>query len=263
MPANAVGGSINVVSKSGFSRPKPLFRYEIFGTMTALGVTEDVGRRLRAARAPVIELADGTLLMIVNDYNRPDGKTRIWARAFCLRSTDRGATWAQQGLVGDGEADRLHFLEPAWVRLRDERIVAMLRTRGEGSGATREEPPAGFLFQSVSADDGRTWSKPQKTPLWGFPAHLLELRDGRVLCAYGYRQKPYGVRATLSPDGGRTWDAPSEIIVRDDGGSVDLGYPVSVQLADGRVLMAYYFNQLKPGVPESTIRYIAGTFLQL
>lgn len=216
-----------------------------------------------AARAPVIELPDGTLLMIVNDYHRPDGKTRIWARAFCLRSTDRGATWTQQGMVGDGEADRLHFLEPGWVRLRDGRIIAMLRTRGEGEPSTREAPPAGFLFQSVSADDGRTWSMPEKTPLWGFPAHLLELRDGRVLCAYGYRQKPYGVRATLSRDGGRTWDASGEIIVRDDGGSVDLGYPVSVQLADGRVLMAYYFNQLKPGDPESTIRYIAGTFLQL
>lgn len=47
MPANAVGGSINVISKSGFSRPKPLFRYEVFGTMTALGGTEDVGRRLQ------------------------------------------------------------------------------------------------------------------------------------------------------------------------------------------------------------------------
>jgi sialidase-1 len=216
-----------------------------------------------AARAPVIELADGSLLLIVNDYHRPDGKTRIWARIFCLRSTDQGATWQRHGLVGDGAADRLHFLEPGWVRLRSGRLIAMLRTRGEGPANTREAPPAGYLFQSVSDDDGRTWSKPQPTPLWGFPAHLLELRDGRVLCAYGYRQKPYGVRATLSHDGGRTWDAAREIIVRDDGGTSDLGYPVSIQLADGRVLLAYYFNQEEPGDPASGPRYVAGTFLRL
>jgi hypothetical protein len=216
-----------------------------------------------AARAPVLELADGSLLMIVNDYNRPDGKNRVWARVYCLRSTDRGATWVKQGEVGDGAADRLHFLEPGWVRLRSGRIIAMLRTRAEGAAESREKPPAGYLFQTVSEDEGRTWSKPVRTPMWGFPAHLLELRDGRVLCAYGYRQPPFGVRATLSRDGGRTWDVAGEIVVRDDGGSSDLGYPVSVQLSDGTVLMAYYFNQERPGEPESTTRYIAGTRLRL
>jgi hypothetical protein len=207
----------------------------------------------------VLEQADGSLLLIANDYNRPDGRTRVWARVFCLRSTDGGATWTEHGRVGDGAAERLHFLEPGWVRRRDGRIIAMLRTRGEGAAETREVPPAGFLFQSDSADGGRTWSKPQPTPLWGFPAHLLELRDGRILCSYGYRQKPYGVRATFSGDGGRTWDVARELVVRDDGGSPDLGYPVSVELADGTVLLAYYFNQEKPGSLESTVRYIAGT----
>jgi len=207
--------------------------------------------------------ASGSLLLIVNDYHRPDGKTRVWARIYCLRSTDRGATWTQQGQVGDGAADRLHFLEPGWVRLRNGRLIAMLRTRGEGAANVREAPPAGFLFQSVSDDEGRTWTKPQATPLWGFPAHLLELRDGRVLCAYGYRQKPYGVRATLSHDGGRTWDAAREIVVRDDGGNSDLGYPFSVQLPDGTVLMAYYFNQERPGDLASSPRYVAGTRLRL
>ena len=51
--------------------------------------------------------------------------------------------------------------------------------------------------------EGRTWSQPIKTAMWGFPAHLLELRDGRILCTYGYRRKPYGVRASISKDGAR------------------------------------------------------------
>ncbi len=37
MPANAVGGSINMVSKSGFNRATPLFRYNVFATLQAKG----------------------------------------------------------------------------------------------------------------------------------------------------------------------------------------------------------------------------------
>lgn len=35
MPANAVGGSVNVISKSGFSRPSPLFTYNLYTTYSA------------------------------------------------------------------------------------------------------------------------------------------------------------------------------------------------------------------------------------
>ncbi|WP_414662864.1 TonB-dependent receptor [Horticoccus sp. 23ND18S-11] len=36
MPANAVGGGINMVTKSGFSRKKPLLTYNIYGTVSTL-----------------------------------------------------------------------------------------------------------------------------------------------------------------------------------------------------------------------------------
>jgi len=42
-----------------------------------------------------------------------------------------------------------------------------------------------------------------------------------------------------------------------------LASPVSLQLPDGRILMAYFFNQEKPGEPESKTRFIAGSFLDL
>ncbi len=47
------------------------------------------------------------------------------------------------------------------------------------------------------------------------------------------------MRARLSRDGGRTWDR--EIILRQDGGGRDLGYPRSVQRRDGKVVTVYYF----------------------
>jgi len=48
-----------------------------------------------------------------------------------------------------------------------------------------------------------------------------------------------------------------EFVIRDDGGTTDLGYPWSVQLDGRRVLVVYYFN--RDGGP----RHIAGSVLEL
>ncbi len=209
-------------------------------------------------RTQAMELPDGTLMLVEQDLEGTSViNTAGYARVFCIRSRDHGTTWGDPTLIGDGAADHLQLYEPSLIRLRSGRLITMCRTDHS------ENPAGGHLFESISDDDGRTWSKPRQTPMWGFPAHILELRDGRLLCSYGYRRAPYGVRAVLSSDRGETWDFAHELIVRDDGGSSDLGYPVSIQLADGTVLMAYYFNQQKPGDLDSKTRYIAGTFLKL
>src|SRR5688572_18686569 len=46
MPANAVGGMINVVSKSGFSRRDPQFNYSVFGLLTTIEPISSLGREL-------------------------------------------------------------------------------------------------------------------------------------------------------------------------------------------------------------------------
>jgi sialidase-1 len=89
---------------------------------------------------------------------------------------------------------------------------------------------------------------PLRTPIWGYPPHLLELRDGRILCSYGHRRPPLGVQAVLSADGGEAWDVAHPAVLRDDGETRegreahDLGYPVSVELPDGTILTVYYLT---------------------
>jgi Neuraminidase (sialidase) len=53
------------------------------------------------------------------------------------------------------------------------------------------------------------------------------------------------VCACLSDDGGQTWGPP--IVLRDDGGNHDLGYPRVVQRRDGAIVTAYYFNEQAEG----------------
>ncbi len=172
---------------------------------------------------PIVELGDGALLL-------PQSEEALDPpQAFVVRSTDAGRTWGNATLVAKN--DRVGFWEPALLVLSSGRIISMLRTHKAGDY---------HLHQSVSFDGGWTWTNARKTPMRGYPAHMLQLTEGRILCAYGYRFEPYGIRACLSSDEGETWDIENELIIRDDLPNADLGYPTSAQLEDGTIFTTYY-----------------------
>ena len=144
--------------------------------------------------------------------------------AFALRTADAGASWQLIPIArirGD-----LGFNETFLHLLSDGRILALIRTTA----------PDGHLYRSLSADGGATWSEPERTPIWGYPAHVIDLPDGALLCAYAHRRHPFGVRASITHDGGATWKP--EKVLRDDSAGV-VGYPTSVQLGDGTIFTAY------------------------
>ncbi len=75
----------------------------------------------------------------------------------------------------------------------------------------------------------------------GAPAHFLELSNGAVLLTYSYRVGTRGVRGCLSYDGGVTWDTEEfEISNNTSTKNNDLGYPSTVELADGTLITVYY-----------------------
>ena len=181
-----------------------------------------------------VRLPDGTHVLPFHGRMAEDTTDKV----FIVRSKDGCRTWSDPTIVADDPVVSFH--EPAVARLRSGRLLAMLRTADAD----------GYLYQTSSEDDGRTWSGLRRTELWGHPAHILQLKSGSVLCAYGYRREPYGVRVAFSADDGETWD---ERTLRDDGLRGDLGYPASVQLADERILTVYYFHD------EEGVRFIAGS----
>jgi hypothetical protein len=193
----------------------------------------------------VLELPNGHLLMGIygGDYG---GNV---SRAYTVRSTDGGYTWSQPALIARDPEGKISFEEPALARLSNGRLVAILRSGEPGNYQ--------YLHRAFSDDQGYTWHSLEQTPMWGHPAHVLTLPDGRLVCAYGYRRPPYGVRACLSLDGGQTWDMQYEVVLRDDGGSRDLGYPCTARLNDGTLLTVYYIHG------EDGTRHIAGTHWSL
>jgi hypothetical protein len=136
---------------------------------------------------------------------------------------------------------------PTAARVSDNEILCVVRRRLR---------PTAWLSACFSGDDGRSWTalpNPADDLGVGNPASLIKLADGRMCLTYGVRAEPYRMCAKLSSDGGRSWS--DEIVLRDDGGSGDLGYPRSVQRPNGKVVTVYYFWDKATG-PE---RYIAAT----
>jgi len=87
-----------------------------------------------------------------------------------------------------------------------------------------------------------------KTEMSGLPPHLIRLDDGKLVNVYGRRQKErgFGEFATISDDGGATWDVANEICLAPSHCG-DLGYPASCVLADGDILTVFY-QQSRPGL---------------
>jgi hypothetical protein len=177
-----------------------------------------------------IPMADGRLIF-VGTGGGPGPSERIVVE----ESADDGVTWQRIGNVPSPAS--FHADEPHVVECGDGRLVALFRN---------EHPDFSqrFLGQSESGDGGRTWSLIRLTQMWGYPPHLSRLKDGRLLAVYGHRRAPFGHRACLSRDHGRTWDP--EIVLVDDAPDGDLSYPSSAQLEDGTILTVYYQKE-QPG----------------
>ncbi|RYZ83285.1 MAG: exo-alpha-sialidase [Proteobacteria bacterium] len=209
------------------------------------------------SREPVIELSDGSL-----GISAYFGSPATPDRAVFVRSFDGGNTWGDLSVIAQDDAHPrsdligLNFNETAIADLGQGRMIAMIRCDESFTttdGIFMPVGGVGSFHTAYSFNSGLSWSRPKSTEIFGQPAHLLPLSDGRVLCTYGYRKKPYGIRAIISYDRGMTWDMKNEIILRDDGLSWDLGYPMTLQLSDGAFFTVYYMSD------KNGIRYIEGT----
>ena len=77
----------------------------------------------------------------------------------------------------------------------------------------------------------------------GCPGHLLGLGDGRILATVGTRwEGQMGCMARILDPEARDLDTAPGLVVRADSADSDCGYPWSIELMDGRVLVVYYYT---------------------
>lgn len=215
---------------------------------------------LSATNASTVR-SDGRSLLFLTSSS-PDGWTR---RSLVYASADGGHEWTFLSFItpkfDDGSADGPwhstfrfgghRFYYPRGIQLSDGRLLCTVRCQRD---------PRGVMWTEIyeSRDGARTWQFLSRVNDWGAPSDICEMADGRIAVVYTYRLAPYGLRAKISEDGGRTWGA--ELILRDDGGSWDLGYPRLMERSAGELLVVYYFNSKHdPIQANGGVRHICRT----
>lgn len=201
------------------------------------------GRPLPAYnRGAMYEGANGRIFWVVAAMDSdPPRKTSN----HLLVSDDRGTTWRYSAPVAV-DAKVVFNEASAYVTPKGD-VVAFLRT-------------ANFEDQACiarSSDGGKTFQPWEGMGFKGHPLQATRLPDQRVLLVYGYRHKPFGIRARILNAECTDYATAPEIVLREDGGTTDIGYPWSVVADERRVLVVYYFN-LANGP-----RHIAGTMLEI
>jgi len=170
----------------------------------------------------IVAAPDGALMMAA--YGAPrDASDRF--DAIVLRSHDGGASWGDESAVATGAS------ELALCVAAPDHLIGAVR-RGKGDTAIVH-----------SRDGGRRWTAPVVATRAGeHPADLCVLRQtGRLLLTFGRRRRPLGCGALTSGDRGASWDLDREVLLAGDGIGNDVGYPSTVQLADGTLVTAVYF----------------------
>ena len=215
------------------------------------GITwEDQVNSIASAPHGPIQLQDQRLLFVGNE------KYHGHKRMVSVHSEDDGRSWQLLGTFPDLREQNGHlpYSEPHVTELIDGTIITLWRYEPQirefehctcnvdsiGYCTCGSEDQLNYMHQSESRDGGRTWTIPHRTPLWGYPPHIIRLRNNQLLTTYGRRWSPPGQRACISHDEGNTWDSENEIVLRDDAPSGDLGYPATVEIEPGELLTVYY-----------------------
>ena len=193
-------------------------------------------------RGALCEAKDGRIFWVVASSDSPALKK---TSVHLMISSDKGLSWNYACRVATDTA--ASFNETSIYETPNGDLVAFLRTADMDDQAC----------MARSIDKGMSFSPWMKMCFQGHPLHALRLPDNRVLLTYGYRHPPFGIRARILNPECTDFETAPEIILRDDGGNGDLGYPWSVLLDEHHVLVTYYFNT------NDGPRHIAGTILEI
>ena len=190
---------------------------------------------VNSPHGPIV-LRDGRLLYL--------GKA-LWqdGRIGACDSTDDGQTWnwlSQIPTRAGNSVQKYHELHG--VETATGTIVCHIRNENEQNSKE--------TLQTESSDGGKTWSTLHSIGVWGFPSHLLKLKNDDLLMTYGHRRASIGIQARNSRDHGASWSEAMALTT--DGKSSDIGYPSSVQCDDGSLVTAWY--EVLPGTPLAQLR---------
>ncbi len=198
----------------------------------------------------VVELGDGRWLAPTATWRAWNGDHPSGDQAVVLISDDRGESWPGFGRTFDGRQTGLTHLEQSVLEMQDGRVLAVSWVYDVKSGSNLPSEYA------VSRDRGESFGEPARTGFNAQTCKVVQLQDGRLLCAYRRNDQP-GLWATLARLDGDRWTNLSEAPLwqgaqsgmsgRSPAGEelsgLKFGYPSLRQVTPGEVLLLFWCRE--------------------
>ena len=198
---------------------------------------------------------DGRFVYVGTTFNPEGGNDNNLA---CYVEGDDGEFYLAGKIedVGFAYGKEVCSCEPHCLVLPDGKIIVHIRVQSE-PGENEDHSSIFTLYQSESTDGGKTFTKPHLIVddiNCGAPAHLLRLKNGTIISAFGYRSEPYGIKVICSFDEGKSWSEPC-MIYNNNSIALDIGYPSSVELENGDILTVFYARP-EEGAPAEIMQVV-------
>lgn len=177
-----------------------------------------------------VMLKDGTLLCPTSSEDHG------WRVHFEM-TKDGGRTWSRTEAINDGK--EFSAIQPSVLFLKDGRLQILCRSKN------------GYILESFSSDQGKTWSplKATSLPNPNSGTDAVTLKDGRQVLIYNHVTKESqewgGKRSPLNvaiSSDGKTW---KELAVLEKEPKAEFSYPAVIQTKDGKIHITYTWKREK------------------
>jgi len=168
-------------------------------------------------------LADGTLICPSSSEDHD------W-RLHMEFTKDGGKTWSRTEALNDGVTTSA--IQPSILKLPDGKLQLVCRSEND------------FVLQSISADQGKSWSALKPTTLLNPNSGIdaVTLKDGRHIIIYNNTKKGRSpLNVAISSDG-QNW---KDVAVLENEPNGEFSYPAVIQAADGKVHITYTWKRKK------------------
>lgn len=188
--------------------------------------------------SPAWELDNGDLVTVLAGISTAETNSSV----RMSRSTDGGASWADDGLVASGPAITRDLQEPVMLVMDNGDWLVMIRSDTGTPG----------IYMVTSQDEGGTWSSPRR--LWdgrGRPS-TVQRPEGPIVCLYRTNNPNDDFRIRTSWDRARSWTTTDGDLT--GGSGLFFAYGAGQALADGTTAVVYSLEQA--GATDADLWYV-------
>lgn len=207
-------------------------------------LAEAKGKITRNSEGSIIELKDGRLLIIYQEFTMGKGDSDFFpGRLVAQVSKDGGRTWGQYRVVAEPTKDDINVFSPSLIRLPNGDILFCFMRYHTFDKAANHYPPAS-AFAWVSKDDGESFKglstlwKEKPITLTSHTMHRLS--TGRIVIPVNRDPSKKGepdrweANIYYSDDEGKTWNKGETWVTAPKRGAME---PHVAELSDKKLLM--------------------------